>query len=356
LTNPVISDTAQLNAEWLNGVLAKSAAIVTGGVERFQYQYIGNLNSQSVTIQLAYKTGSTGKLPRRLFLKMCSGEGVFGPSEVHYYTRDYVGLADAPLPTCYDAAYWPEPRMYYILMDDLSETHFHNKFTTPTLDYGCKVVEGLAVLHAHWWGAKRLQAVDATCGKAEINRYMDFIRAGLSPMLEAVKDDISNEWKTAIEAIFERHPNAMIRRSENLIGLTIVHGDVNPTNVLSPHDPQGKTYIVDRQPFDWSLTTWTAASDLAYMMVTWWEPPLRHQLELPVLRHYHQALVQRGVSDYSWEQLVDDYKLSVMQSLYVAAQWCTNASVLTQVRSLWFAQLQRSMTAFDDLECAELLS
>jgi thiamine kinase-like enzyme len=354
LVNPVVSNIDQITLDWLDGVLFKSTALISGGIERFECQHQGNINSHNANIRLTYKADSTGKLPTKLFLKMCSNEGAFGRSEVDYFTRDYIDVPDAPIPTCYDAQYWPKPRMYHILTDDLSETHYHNKFTTPTFEYGCAVADGLATLHTRWWGETRLREAGATCGAIEIGRYMDFIQQGLLPMLEAVKDDISEAWKRAIRDIFEHHPNVMVKRAGNPNGLTIVHGDVNPTNVLSPHDPQGKTYIIDRQPFDWSLTAWTAASDLAYMIVTWWDVDLRRQFEFPILRHYHNNLLRRGIKDYSWEQLVSDYKLSVMQSLYVATQWCTEETACREMRFLWFTQLQRSMTAFDDLECEML--
>ena len=45
-------------------------------------------------------------------------------------------------------------------------------------------------------------------------------------------------------------------------GFTIVHGDINPGNILYPVDP-GKVYFLDRQPFPWSLTTWLGVSDLS---------------------------------------------------------------------------------------------
>lgn len=53
------------------------------------------------------------------------------------------------------------------------------------------------------------------------------------------------------------------------------------------------------------------------MMMHWWETELRQQWEFPILREYH-ALIRYGVSGYEWEQLLNDYKLAAVQSIYVA--------------------------------------
>ena len=112
--------------------------------------------------------------------------------------------------------------------------------------------------------------------------------------------------------------------------------------------------MIDRQPFDWSLTTWLGVSDLAYMMVHWWETALRRQYELPILRRYHAALVERGITTYSWPQLLRDYRLCAVQSIYVATAWCAAEESLRTMRWVWWPLLLRSLAACADLRCAEL--
>ncbi len=82
-----------------------------------------SVNAQIVRIAPHYDEQARGALPTALLLKLCAGGDSFGPSEVDYYTRDYAGLADAPIPRCYDAHFSAERRAYHILMDDHSATH-----------------------------------------------------------------------------------------------------------------------------------------------------------------------------------------------------------------------------------------
>jgi thiamine kinase-like enzyme len=235
-------------------------------------------------------------------------------------------------------------------MGDLSATHRNNRQTTPTLEYGCAVARALAALHAHWRSAERLRAIGgAIPGERELTRYIEHIRPGLQPLLASVGDDIDSSSQQALLDVFDRHPAEMLQRTYDTAGFTLVHGDVNPGNILSPLDGPGKTYLVDRQPFDWSLTTWLGVNDIAYMIVHWWPTELRRQWEFLILRAYHTSLDQRGVRGYSWERLVDDYRLTAVQSLYVATEWCVLEADRTSMRWVWFPQLQKALAAYFDL-------
>lgn len=144
-------------------------------------------------------------------------------------------------------------------------------------------------------------------------------------------------------------------RAAKPAGMTLIHGDPNPSNVLSPNEPNGKTYIIDRQPFKWSLTYWLAVYDLVYMIVPYWSVADRRLLEKDMLKHYHQSLLKFGVSDYSWEQCQEDYRLCIAHGIYVAVEWGNDEKDITDMRWLWEEQLKRSMQAFIDWECDKLL-
>jgi hypothetical protein len=355
MNDGVITDVGQLDISWFNRVLAQREALVTGGVSAFAVEPQENACSRSARIRLAYAGGSTGSLPSRLFLKMCSaGSYAFGPSEVQYYARDYMALADPPIPTCYDAQYSSDPRRYHILMEDLSETHRSNWRTPPTEAYGCAVAEALAALHAHWWatGPRGAAGIEMP-GETEIERYIAHIRPGLLPMLESAAGEIDESWRGTLSEIFEKHPPCMVERTKRREGFTLVHGDVNPGNILSPIDGHHPVYLLDRQPFDWSLAVWLGVSDLSYLMAHWWETDVRRKLELPVLRQYHESLRRRGVSGYGWEELLSDYRLCVVQSIYVATEWCVVEEDRTKMKWVWLPQLRKSMATYFD-HCSDM--
>jgi hypothetical protein len=351
----VITNVGQIDTGWLNRILSRNGALATGGVSDFTVEPRENACSRSARIRLRYEAGSTGSLPASLFLKLCSGGNYdFGPSEVEYYARDYGGLAEAPIPRCYDARYSAEPRGYHVLMEDLSETHRSNFRIPPTDGYGRAVAAALAALHAHRWATGPQGAEIEIPGAAEIERYLAAIRPGLEPMLENAAGEIDPSWRDALFEIFERHPPCMLDRPRRREGFTLVHGDVNPGNILSPVEGDRPVYLIDRQPFDWSLTTWLGVSDLSYMMVHWWETERRRELEMPVLREYHDGLRCRGVTGYGWNELWQDYRLCAVQSVYVATEWCVKEADRERMKWVWLPQLRKSMAAYFDLRCDEL--
>lgn len=357
MTNGVITNLDQATGQWLTEVLRRSGALQQGSVADFELDTRQRELSANAKIKVRYTAGSQGDLPQSLFLKLVNTDmedEFFGPSEVNYYTRDYVGLADRPILRCYDAAYAAEIGRYHILMDDLSATHVEAYTKPPTLAYGLALAEALAKLHAHWWGAARLQTGgEPIHNTQQIMRFVDIARPGAGHILASCADQLAPHWPQAILDLYTWHPQAMIERTHNGNGFTLIHGDVNAGNVFVPINGDRPLYIVDRQPFDWSLTTWLGVYDLSYAIVHRWEVATRRNFETAILRHYHAQLLTNGVQDYTWQQLWADYRLCAVISVYVATEWC-RGGLNPETMPIWLPMLQKTMTAFDDLRCAEL--
>lgn len=353
----VITRLEQVTARWLTSTLIRSAALENGSVASFTVDSGRGNWSSSARLVLRYAPGSSGELPERLFLKMVDtdldGE-FFGPSEVTYYTRDYVGLADAPLLRCYHAAYSEEIHRYHLLLDDVSETHVQACEREPSLEYGQALAEGLAALHARWWGAAPLAEIEAPVhDAAHIRRFVEIAEPGVAPILEQFAVSLAPGWPALLRVLFARHPQALVARLQNEQGFTLVHGDVGCNNILVPRRGVRPLYLIDRQPFDWSLTTWLGVYDLAYAMVLDWEVDACRRLEQPVLHRYHAALLERGVSGYTWQRLWDDYRLCAAMGVYIAVEYC-RGGINERYTHVWLPMLQRALAACEDLGIAGL--
>jgi hypothetical protein len=357
LKSVVISCVEQISAAWLTEALHASGALRTGKVAALEIEASSSAWSRIARVTPHYEPQATGELPSALLLKMCAGgQAVFGNSEVLYYTRDYEGYDAAPLPRCYDAAYDQASQSYHLLLADLSATHHATWDLPKTLEHGCAVAESLARLHAHRWGDERLAEIGLhSAGAPELSRYFAHVQQGLQPLFEILGTDLDPKWRAALTDVFEQHPGAMRARSQNPVGFALVHGDANPGNILAPRQGLGPVYLIDRQPFDWSLQCWLSASDLAYMMVLFWEPAQRSEWQLEILRHYQATLRTLGI-ELSWDQLFVDYRLSVVQALESAVEWLVVPEDRTAKRWIWEPQLQRAMAAFFELSCGDLWS
>ena len=353
----------QIDTGWLATVLKKNGALIVGGIRGIDVDYSISTNSHLARVRVHYDSETGGDPPRSLILKTVEADaGFIQRSEVDYYTRDYLGLADAPIPKCY-AAHVNDSGSYSILMEDLSSTH--EKDSSPNLQYALAVAAALARLHAFGWGAERIhQLGDRVPDESRLNQYIGHVRQGVDALLQATRMDIPDSWRQTILDIFQYHPGKMLERTKDSTGFTIVHGDVNPGNILYPiknrewtridANTKEKVYFLDRQPFTWSLTAWLGVSDLSYLMVQYWDTPSRRELEMPILQEYHRQLIANGVIGYSWYQLLADYKLCVVQGVYTVTQWCIKPEDRERMRWLWRLELERTMDAVQSLRCHEL--
>lgn len=316
---PILRHFDEATADWLTAELGRPVAALS------VIEGSGNWSKQA-RLQATLGDGSV----LNLRLKLCLGQ-TFGRSEVDYYTRDYVGLADAPLVRCFSARFDPAVG-YQLLLEDLSSTHHDRRDVPPTLEHGRAVAQALAALHKHHWQSQPAPA------EAVLNRYLDEVRPGMQPLASATGRDHS--------ARHAAHEQAFRARWSDPQGMSLLHGDLNPTNVLTPMQAEGPVYCLDRQPFDWSLTYGLAVYDLAYATVPWWPEATFREHQQAILRHWHEQLDQ---PDYSWKQAQQDWRLSVAQCLDVPLEWCSKAETLTTMRWLWEAQLQRIEAAMESV-------
>ncbi len=352
-----LTDIAQASPDWLTEVLTVHGTLQRGRVISVTTEAGTSPHSTNARLLIGYSQEAEGVCPQSLLLKISRSTAEFGTSELDYYFQIAKRMENPPIPHCYHADYSASVGAYHLLLEDLSTTHIARWQGDPSLANGRSAIDSLAHLHAHWWNHPELPAIVGEYPTAEtIERYLDPARQGLLPLIAEMGAELSIEDRNTLERVFERQGALMIERAKEQSSLTCIHGDPNPGNVLSPLEPDGRAYLIDRQPFDWSLVVWTGASDLAYMMVHWWEPERRRTLEKPLLDRYLQQLEARGVRGYSLEALWYDYRLSAMQSLYVATEWCRTEADIQGMKWVWLPQLRKTLIALRELDCLALLN
>ncbi|MBD2054451.1 hypothetical protein H6F88_00085 [Oculatella sp. FACHB-28] len=346
----------EATSDWLTHVLQQQGYLDSGAVSDVSVDAEKSSNASTARLALTYSREATGVLPTNLFLKLCNVDtGHFGNSEICYYTAIATQIQDPPIPHCYHCAYTPDTGHYHLLLQDVSQTHASNWNVKPAWESAAKTVDAMAKIHASWWNHSLLSTVGKFPNEEVIENYISYPAQGLSPMLDDVGKTLPQPWLDLIHHIFHGHGDQLKKRASRTKTLTCIHGDLNPGNILSPIDASGNTLLIDRQLFEWSLSVWLGVSDIAYMMVHWWDTGIRRQLEKPLLQRYHQKLEELGIEDYSFAELWSDYRLCAMQSLYVVTAWCISESERREYKWVWLPQLKKTMAACLDLECIELL-
>lgn len=346
---------------FLRSLLAEHWSEAAGALESFSLLWQDSNNARIGQLDLYYQGSYASAWPQRLFIKACTHQAHwFKASEYHYYTRDYLGLPQAPLPHCY-AASMDASGNYTLILEDLSQSHYDNKEHPPTLEHVQAVARELARLHAYsvrqTYRADQARASEHYAAQFSLNcqkqlhNYFAHIETASARFFQdaaVLRDD-----KALAQQILKFLPQVLQQRVQKLAGLTLLHGDLNPSNVLSPR-AQGQTLFIDRQAFIWSLRHGPGVFDLAYMAVPFWSVERRRVLEEAMLRTYWQSLQKCGVEDYAWEQCWQDYLLGVAQSLCVALSWGASEN-FQAMQWLWQEQWQRSLQAVRDWDVLSLL-
>jgi len=93
---------------------------------------------------------------------------------------------------------------------------------------------------------------------------------------------------------------------------TIVHNDYSMKNILMVDRGGEPTFVL----VDWANLRWgPGARDLGFFIMTSVPPHMRPGGEWRLLRHYWERLRCEGVSDYSFEQLLDDYRRCIIMDM-----------------------------------------
>lgn len=353
----IITDPAQVTPVWLTETLRAKGDLPQGEVTTVEKKDSStSVTSLIVRFVLDYSAEAPETAPRHMFMKMTKPREIesfaagVGSREVAFYNGVAGTSIERWVPRCYSAAYSAETDAFHLLLEDLTDSHFQTEWPVPPLQQHCEqAIDCLANIHAFWWDHPRLgKDIGGSPDQSEFGTVL--VQA--EPMLAAFVDFMGDRLTSGRRAIYERILTAGPKLAERFMqekNLTLMHGDTHLWNFLYPHDIEKDTVRL----FDWqSSDTGIGVADLAYMMALHWFPERRARLEQPLLRRYHNRLMENGITGYSWDQCWYDYRLSATLNPFIPIwQWSVKLPA-----SIWWHHLERSFLAFEDLQCAELLN
>ncbi len=347
--------------------------LIGGQVERVEVRGSDAFNSDTSFLTVSYSVDATGRCPTALVLKRSNGTpwGIeAGAAEVGFY-RWVTHLVDHPpvVPECFAAVVEPGSRASFLLLEDLSETHAPPVTRAdqisivrgmPARRHIDQVVDALADLHAYWWQypamletgfevgeCSRDDAVFAVFLQESREAWISF-RATEGNDLPARSRQIYDQVIAGLPSLWDRWLRSRFDPPRNL---TLVHGDAYFANFLTPlRSSKDRAYLIDWQCPSFDI----GAIDLVNLCVPFWnrEQRVSQGHEMDVLRRYHRRLVSAGIDTYSWDDLILDYRVSVVGWTLVALQDAHNGSA----REYWQPKMGCLLDAYQDWDCAPLLT
>ncbi len=372
MTMPAIPDLEEaITLAWLTAALQVGGALPRGAVQAVTAQANAAFNSAALHLTVTYTSDAPPEAPTRLFLKRnlaTEWARESGAWEVSFYQLAAPCMADLlMLVPCYLAAYDRASDRSAILLADVSATHAPPVTRdqlialdgVPPDDQLDAIIDTYARFHAFWWEHPALGAgvgqvspwyrspahYEAHVARRQVQWAAFNAVEGATLLAE---DHVAYAQILAgLPALWDRY---LAPRVMSLRNLTLAHGDGYLSQFLCPNDGTGPTYLIDFQDISGDFV----ARDLVHLCAFFWTPDQRHAggREERLLRRYLAGLHQWGVRDYSWDDLLTDYRLLIILLALYPVWDQTNGSR----RSYWQPKMHCILGAYRDLDCAALLA
>ena len=272
-------------------------------------------------------------------------------------TRFYQQIAsevELNTPELYDGDIDLDSGDFILLLQDLAPAQVADQIAGLTPEQTELAVRELAKFHATWWENPRLQKLDwmwamnhptrATTSEQSYQQawgsFVENFGATISPEIL----DIGERFGHRIIAILDEMSKSP---------LTISHGDYRPDNLFFATAAGGAPLTV----IDWQIMSIGPGTfDFSYFLLGSLPPSERKARETDLLKMYHDILVECGVKDYSYDQLLQDYRISSLFCwLYTVIALGTLDVANERGLALFTANIERNSAALLELNAGELL-
>lgn len=194
--------------------------------------------------------------------------------------------ADLPAPKVYVAKLGAVTGHLCLITEFMTDCveHKDSIYKDFTEEHLQQAVNGLATLHARYWlnDEPRMKQV------------------------LPIEDSTVLLFETLIAGSWSKDAQLLMRESWKYCNRfqTVVHGDARIGNMMFARDKEHGRFVL----FDWqAVRKGVGVYDLAYFLILSLAAEHREKVEEQCLREYHFALLAVGVTNYSWQQLQDDY-------------------------------------------------
>lgn len=343
----IVKDINKLNLDHINNWLNFESRAVSFCIS----ETLNTPLSSIACIQVDYEDNNDF-FPKDFFIKMTRLDAEGKPSgrgekEVKFY-KELSGLINKKnIPNCYFADF--DSNGYYnIVLDNLSSTHNCERWDDEIVYEQYKLaLKCLAEIHAKWWSNPDLEKILGNgLSSGDWNSYYERNLDCSNKFINKYKEKFKPEHIETYRE-FTGYFHANIDRYLSGKNLTLVHRDPHFWNFLFPKNKKDDVYLIDWDSYRMDIPT----HDIAYFIAVHWNREERSQYEKPLLEYYYEQLLEKGVENYSFEDLLSDYKISVASMIFLSGM----KERIGIPERVWLNQFGNIMDAIEDLECIRVV-
>ena len=354
----------ELTPNWLTDALRAGGVISEAKVTSFQKEILGEgagFMGQLARVKLQYDIDAPDA-PRSLIAKLPSNMPEnravadafrFYEREIRFYEQ-IAGEVELRTPHCYYSDMDVEAGRYILLLEDLAPAVVGDQLNGCIEQEAALAVTSLAKFHATWLESPRLSEID----------WMPMVNDPL--VVGSVHDSYAHVWPQFLERFGDKFSDETVRTGEKLGEAagkimdrmsepprTIIHGDYRLDNLFFGGHNGGDAFAVA----DWQIASrGRGVFDVAYFLSGGVPSDIRRNIEMKMLREYHQILTANNRVDYGFEQCLRDYRISVLFCLVYPVIGGGSVDLSNERGlALWRAITERNVTAIADLDAAELM-
>ena len=228
--------------------------------------------------------------------------------EIRFY-RNLANSPHMPTPRVYHGSMDPCTGITVLLLEDLSYARQGDSVAGCTLSEARRCIGQLARFHASWWDSPLLEDLDwMPLREADAGAYEQIYPGAWAALIEKGGGGMPPGLRILGDQLFlEIHKiKAKLTRPPR----TVVHGDYRLDNCFFSTSTSSQQVVV----IDWEFCTRGRGTyDVAIFISEAFSPRRRRQVEMSLLREYHSILEERGVRDYTSEECLYDYRLSMLE-------------------------------------------
>jgi hypothetical protein len=310
--------TSEIDVAWLNEVLSKHNDVGTIAAATVESMGEGvGILGEVARVRLTYATGHSG--PASMVAK-CQSKfeaNVVVSQMMGFYLREvnfYQQLAptiDLRVPRCFHADSSATGAPFVLLLEEITGARMIDQIVGATLEDCERIVDIGSTLHAMFWEKPELYAL------SWLPPWNNDAYKGAGMLVDMKMNGFVNTWDDRLPKDAMAWAHALTRKYPEFLDwwvsqgqVTLAHTDFRADNFLFGGSAGADVVTtLDFQVMTRHVGVWDIANFLG-MSVT---PENRREWQDQLLRRYHEGLVAKGVTDYSFERCVRDYRYCSLQ-------------------------------------------